>query len=322
MTRAGILPVLIAGAFLLTTLGQARAQTCSFSIENSNFGNVDVTANTRATTSGTYSASCSLIPPTTAVRTCPNVGAGTGGGDASGDPRYLTSGSNQLRYNLYSDAGYTSVWGSRLWAGSAPPTDITTVTLTNGSTSRTMFARVSAGQQAVPPGTYTSSFTGHTAITYQAYVPLTGPPSCATLANPSGTAPFTVTATVVASCSVSATTLDFGSTGVLLANVDSSNTLSVMCSNTVPYSISLNGGLSGATEPTLRKMTRSSEAVTYGLYQNAARSQPWGSTVGTNTASGTGSGFAQSFTVYGRVPPQATPNPGTYTDTIIVTVAY
>jgi spore coat protein U-like protein len=321
MTRAGILPVLIAGAFLLTGLSQARAQTCNFSIDNMNFGNVDVTANTSATTSGTYSASCSLIL-LPALRTCPNVGAGTSGGDVSGDPRYLTSGSNQLQYNLFSDAGYATVWGSRLWVGSSPPTDITTVTLTNGSTSRTMFARVPAGQQAVPPGTYTSSFTGHTAITYQAYVPLTGPPSCATLANPSGTAPFTVTATVVASCAVSATTLDFGSTGVLLANVDSSNTLSVTCSNTVPYSISLNGGLSGATDPTQRKMTRSSEAVTYGLYRDAARSQTWGSTAGTNTASGTGSGFAQSFTVYGRVPPQSTPSPGTYTDTIVITVAY
>jgi spore coat protein U-like protein len=321
MTRSTIVPVLIAGALLLIPLGQARAQTCSFSIDNLNFGNIDVTANVATTTSGTYSASCSLIL-TPALRTCPNVGAGTSGGNASGDPRYITSGSNQLHYNLYSDAAYTTVWGSRLWVGSAPPTGITTVTLSNGSTSRTMFARVPAGQQAVPPGTYTSSFTGDTAITYQSYVPLIGPPSCANLASPSGTAPFTVTATVIGSCSVSATTLDFGSTGVLHANVDSSNTLSVTCSNTVPYSISLNGGLSGAGDPTQRKMTRSSETVTYGLYQNAARSLPWGSTIGTNTVSGTGSGFAQAFTVYGRVPPQATPSPGTYTDTIVITVAY
>ena len=78
----------------------------------------------------------------------------------------------------------------------------------------------------------------------------------------------------------------------------------------------------GATDPTQRKMTRSSEAVTYALYRDAARSQPWGSTVGIDTAAGTGSGFAQGFTVYGRVPPQPTPSPGTYTDTIVITVAY
>jgi len=69
-------------------------------------------------------------------------------------------------------------------------------------------------------------------------------------------------------------------------------------------------------------MTKGSETVTYGLYLNAGRTQPWGSTIGTNTASGTGSGFAQPFTAYGRVLPQATPSPGTYTDTIVITVAY
>jgi spore coat protein U-like protein len=48
----------------------------------------------------------------------------------------------------------------------------------------------------------------------------------------------------------------------------------------------------------------------------------WGSTVGTNTESGTGTGSTQSLTVYGRVASQTTPNPGTYSDTIVVTVAY
>jgi spore coat protein U-like protein len=297
----------------------AAAQTCTFGIDNINFGNIDVTANTAFTTSGTYSASCSGIL-LAAVRTCPNVGAGTGGGNASGNPRYLTNGVPQLEYNLFSDAGYTAVWGSRLWAGSAPTTDITLVILGSGSTSRTMHARIPAGQQAVAPGTYTSSFVGHTAINYAAYLLI--PPNCATLASPTGTAPFTVSATVVSSCSVSATTLDFGSTGFLAANVDSTNSLSVTCSNTVPYAILLDGGLSGATDPTLRKMKKGAEAVTYGLYQDMTRSQPWGSTKGTNTVSGTGSGFPQSYTVYGRVPPQSTPSPGTFTDTIVVTISY
>ncbi|MCE3520182.1 spore coat protein U domain-containing protein, partial [Escherichia coli] len=35
-----------------------------------------------------------------------------------------------------------------------------------------------------------------------------------------------------------------------------------------------------------------------------------------------GSGAAQPYTVYGRVPVQTTPAPGTYTDTITVTVTY
>lgn len=35
-----------------------------------------------------------------------------------------------------------------------------------------------------------------------------------------------------------------------------------------------------------------------------------------------GSGVAQTFTVHGRVPPQNTPPPGNYSDTVVVTVTY
>jgi spore coat protein U-like protein len=66
-------------------------------------------------------------------------------------------------------------------------------------------------------------------------------------------------------------------------------------------------------------MTFSTSNVTYGLYKDAARSLPWGSTAGVNTASGTGTGLTQTLTVYGRVPPQTTPNAGAYTDTIVAT---
>jgi spore coat protein U domain-containing protein, fimbrial subunit CupE1/2/3/6 len=298
----------------------AMAQVCAFSIDSLSFGNIDVTTNVAFTTSGTYAAACSGIL-LAAVRTCPNVGAGTGGGAASGDPRYLTSGSAQLEFNLYSDGGHSTVWGSRLWAGAAPTTDIGLVLLGKGDTSRTMFARIPPGQQAVPPGTYTTSFAGHTAINYDAYT-LILPPNCATLSAPTGTAPFTVTATVVPTCSVSATLLDFGNAGVLTSNIDSSNSLSVTCTNTTSYSVALDGGTSGASDPTQRKMKKGAEAITYGLYQNFSRTQPWGSSKGSNTVAGTGTGFAQTYTVYGRVPPQNTPSPGTFTDTILVTISY
>jgi outer membrane usher protein len=36
----------------------------------------------------------------------------------------------------------------------------------------------------------------------------------------------------------------------------------------------------------------------------------------------TGTGLAQSATVYGRIAPQSTPSPGTYNDTIVVTLTY
>jgi len=48
----------------------------------------------------------------------------------------------------------------------------------------------------------------------------------------------------------------------------------------------------------------------------------WGNTVGTNTVAGTGNGASQSYTIYGQVPPQNTPTPAVYTDTVTVTVTY
>ena len=92
--------------------------------------------------------------------------------------------------------------------------------------------------------------------------------------------------------------------------------------NTIEYSVhvvltAIQNGL-----PTQRKMTKAAEFVLYGLYRDSARSLPFGNTIGTNTLAGTGTGLAQSATVYGRIPPQATPSPGTYNDTIVVTLTY
>jgi spore coat protein U-like protein len=69
-------------------------------------------------------------------------------------------------------------------------------------------------------------------------------------------------------------------------------------------------------------MAFGADTVTYGLYRDAGRTLPWGATVGVDTASGTGTGLAQNLTVYGRIPPQTTPQPASYSDTIIATVTY
>jgi spore coat protein U-like protein len=62
--------------------------------------------------------------------------------------------------------------------------------------------------------------------------------------------------------------------------------------------------------------------VNYSLFRNATRTQVWGQTIGTDTVTGTGTGANQALTIYGRVPAQAVPPPGTYTDTVTVTITY
>jgi spore coat protein U-like protein len=139
----------------------------------------------------------------------------------------------------------------------------------------------------------------------------------------STTSTFAVQVAITATCTInSASTLNFGTQGVLATNVDQTSTLQVTCTNTTPYNIGLDAGTgSGATVAT-RKLTSGGATVNYTLYSDSGRTTVWGNTVSTDTVAGTGNGTGQSFTVYGRIPTQTTPAPGNYADTITVTVTY
>jgi len=138
------------------------------------------------------------------------------------------------------------------------------------------------------------------------------------------TTTFQARVTIAATCSIGGTTtLDFGSPGLLAANVDQTSTIQITCSDTTPYNIGLDKGTNGASVTArLMKGGPSNETIQYSLYSDSGRTTNWGNTVPTDTVSSAGIGSSQSFTVYGRIPPQTTPTPGTYTDTITVTVTY
>jgi spore coat protein U-like protein len=68
-------------------------------------------------------------------------------------------------------------------------------------------------------------------------------------------------------------------------------------------------------------MTAGGNSIRYGIYKDSAHSQPWGNTVGVNTAAGTGP--SATLTAYGQVPAQApAPAPGSYADVVGVTVTH
>jgi spore coat protein U-like protein len=128
---------------------------------------------------------------------------------------------------------------------------------------------------------------------------------------------------IISSCVIrSAATLNFGSIGVIVSNVDSTSTLRVQCTSGTVYSIGLNAGTGAGATVAVRKMSHGTSTINYSLYTTNARTTVWGNTVGTDTVAGTGNGASQSYTVYGRVPPQTAPAPAAYTDTITVTVTY
>jgi spore coat protein U-like protein len=305
------------GGDLVLCSSAARAQTCSASIPGLSFGSVDVTANTAVDSSVTISVTCSGI--SLAPLVCVNIGQ-SDGLDTNASTRFMKSGANSLTYGLFSDSSRTQPVGSTSWAaGGGSPITIQFPLLGIGphTETRTLYGRVYAGQQTIPAGNpYVSNFSSTAAFIKYG---LLGQCALLTLSSP---APFAVTATVPTSCGVTTTNLNFGSLGVLNSNMDSSTTVSPVCTNGAAYNIGLDGGLSGATDPTQRKMRKASESITYGLYRDAARSQPFGNTIGVNTVSGTGSGLSQSVTVYGRIPPQATPSSGLYSDTIVVTLTF
>jgi spore coat protein U-like protein len=300
----------------------ALAQTCTITPASGSYGVVDVLAGSAVDSSSTFTVSCSGLSGFT-VRLCLEMGPGNNY-DASGN-RVLISGANTLRHDFYTSAARNVLWGS--WGYSltayAPypigiQSDLALGLLGNASRSFTVYSRVLAGQQTAVPGSYTWHANASPGMSYG----YAGGSACPTGSRAANSGGSDWTATINPSCNLSTGNLNFGSKGLLTSNTDATNSLGVTCTNTTPYSVGLNGGTSGAADPTKRKMTAGAASVTYGIYRDAARSLPWGSTIGTNTASGTGSGVATAFTGYGRVPVQVTPAPGTYTDTVVMTVTY
>ena len=145
------------------------------------------------------------------------------------------------------------------------------------------------------------------------------------------TANLTVSITITASCTINAATLTFPSTAgtsLTATAVTGNTTVQVNCTNTSPYSIGMGQGAnySGGSN----RMASSSNYLPYGLYVNSTLTNPWTTGASNSTCTttgdcylGTGNGSAQSITIYGQVPTTATaPIPGTYTDTVTMTVTF
>lgn len=134
-----------------------------------------------------------------------------------------------------------------------------------------------------------------------------------------------VSATVTANCTVSATPIAFGSVNTLSgSNVDGNGTVTVTCTNGSGWAISADaGGGAGATMAT-RRLTAGANTLNYTIHTTAGHGTVWGDgTSSTATIGNTGTGSAQTVTVYGRIfSGQNSVAAGSYSDTVNVTVTY
>jgi spore coat protein U-like protein len=142
------------------------------------------------------------------------------------------------------------------------------------------------------------------------------------------TTSFAVTETVQATCSATATTLAFSAYTPGGGAKTNNSTISVKCTKNTPYTISLNGGTTAGGTVAQRLMASGANTLQYNLFTTAALGQIFGDGSGTSkTVTGTGAGVAtaNAVTVFGQLPDSAANQaavPGSYSDTITVTVAY
>lgn len=135
------------------------------------------------------------------------------------------------------------------------------------------------------------------------------------------------------SCSVTATSLAFGNFAPLSGTVlDATATITVTCTCPalclgINYTVAVGTGGSGIFSP--RRMSAGTPTLAYNGYTTAARTTVWGNGTGSTAiqtrcrlAGAIGSSWVEPITFYGRIPVNSAAIPGSYMDTLNVTVTY
>ncbi len=131
---------------------------------------------------------------------------------------------------------------------------------------------------------------------------------------------------VQAACSLSSTSIVFGTYDVLVATpLDTTGSLVYQCTqreHDIMITLDRGGGTSFAT----RRMVNGSEQLQYNLYLDAARTIIWGDGSGGTQAllihNPQGNNQDLTVPIFGRIPAGQDRGIGTYSDTIIVTLNY
>lgn len=245
------------------------------------------------------------------------VGSTSGAGGLAN--RTMFKGTNALLYNIYTTAGFATIWGNTGPTSFTGSFNFVGPSGTTQSAVVTGFGRIVANQD-LDAGNYSTT----TTLQAQARVPNAG--GGTTYNSPT----FNVTAVIPANCLIdSAGDMAFGAYDpASVSNVDLSSNLVARCTRTTPYTIALSQGGGASFSP--RKMASAganTDQLDYNLFTTAAYATIWGDgTGGTSTQGGTGAGILAAAAVtrgiYGRLFASQDVSTDTYSDTITVTMTY
>lgn len=328
----GLLLALLAAASLFAA-APASAQSCWISIGATiSFGEVgpagrDTSSPLNVTcqrnwTQFTYFRLCMAIP----------------GGSPSPDinPRQMSNYNGaQMAYDLYSDPARTRLIGP---FGSGYPLYTATLAMNalfdfEETVNMPIYARAHPGQNLPATHPYQSQIGGgQVRYSYNVaslFNPNPGFPSEAQCLSGTGTTGSGIVgfhtgvhATFANACRITtATDLDFGAVAALTGNRDQTSTIQLQCPAGTAWRVGLDNGLH-AVGDTRRMAGPGGNHLAYELYRDPQRTQRWGNTPGADTSDGTGDDGSQSLTVHGRVPAQPSPVPGSYSDTVTVTLTF
>lgn len=121
-------------------------------------------------------------------------------------------------------------------------------------------------------------------------------------------------------------TMNFGSVYHAGSPADASSapgqgSIQFRCTPGVTAKVTMNAGLWGASVANRRmRHTNNTNFLSYQLYTTPARNVVWDATTGRSLTFANDS--IQTMTVYGRLPAQSGILPGTYTDTVTVTITW
>ena len=137
---------------------------------------------------------------------------------------------------------------------------------------------------------------------------------------------FIVSATVNASCALTADDIAFGNWDPLSGDANTNGNITVTCSSALPYSVAIDLGSASSNGDCVapaRNMYNSVNGalIGYGLYQDAGHAQAWGCDASSDL-DGTGTGGATAYAVYANIPSAQTVVDGYYQDNLVATITF